>query len=205
MQRKAVMPVKSSRKGSGKCPGCTYAAKQQQTYLKVLPSLKNLNLLTFLNARRHPQQLSAALPEMSTGCTFPSCLLCAASWETCYWQVRGPDSRSPWRRGGGEAIAWKKKENMEAQIFVPLWKLEGGEKLWLGLQIRSESWKWENWSRNGLAKKSELGEEGTWIWGLGGGFCCLKGKLNEGTPSKWEAVWRAGVPGTGWVKESQTS
>lgn len=79
-----------------------------------------------------------------------------------------------WR--GRNGVKKEGEEKMETQIRVHLWKLEGAEKPWLGLQIRSESWKWEKWRRNGLVKKLELAEEGTWVWGLGGGSCCLKDK-----------------------------
>lgn len=145
---------------------------------------------------------------MHTGCTFPSWLLCAVSWETHYCQARGSDSKAPRHRGGGEGMGWKRKEKRRwTQIQVHLWKLERGHKLWLGLQIRSENWKWEQCGRNGLVEKSELGEEGTWVWGLEGGYCGLNDKRKDRllkTPRKQEAVWGAGVSRARWVKKSQT-
>lgn len=123
--------------------GCMHAAKQQQASLKVVPSLKNLHSLTSLNACTHLPWRSAALPEMHTGCTFPSRLLCAASRETRYCQAHGPDNKAPWHGGGGEGTGWKRKEKRRWRhrfgFTSGSWKGERNRDLAFRLGVRAEN------------------------------------------------------------------
>lgn len=154
-------------------------SKAAAASLKVLSFLENLNLPSpCLNA----PSTSSNWVQRCWRCTQP-----APSLPGCptllperlnYCQSLGPGSKASWHGNGGEGMGWKgnEKRKWRHKLRCTSGSWKGGEKLWLGFQVRSESWKWEIWGRNDLAKKLELREEGTWVWGLGGGSCCLKDK-----------------------------